>query len=322
MNKNNANEIIIYQTDNGQTQLEVNLKEDTVWLSQMQMTELFGRDQSVISRHLRNVFKENELEEKSNMQKMHIPNSDRPVAFYSLDVIISIGYRVKSLRGTQFRIWATNVLKEHLIKGYTSNNKRLHELQKTIKLVEKVVNHKKVSSDEAQSLLKVIADYSYALGILDDYDHQRQIKGDISTIKVKPIAYDEAIFAINEMRKKYGAPELFGKEKDESLKSSLQTIFQTFEGKDLYPSLEEKSANILYFLVKNHSFIDGNKRIAAFIFVWFLDRNGFLYNKEDGSKRIADNALVAITLMIAESNPDERETIVNVIVNLINSRNQ
>ena len=322
MNKNNANEVIIYQTDNGQTKLEVNFKEDTVWLSQMQMTELFGRDQSVISRHLRNVFKENELEEKSNMQKMHIPNSDRPVAFYSLNVIISIGYRVKSLRGTQFRIWATNILKDHLLKGYTSNDKRLRELQKTIKLVEKVVNHKKVSSDEAKSLLKVIADYSYALDILDDYDHQRQIKGDISKTKVQPIAYDEAIFAINEMRKKYGAPELFGKEKDASLKSSLQTVFQTFEGKDLYPSLEEKSANILYFLVKNHSFVDGNKRIAAFIFIWFLDRNDFLYNKEDGSKRIADNALVAITLMIAESNPDERETIVNVIVNLINRRNQ
>ena len=322
MNKNHSGEVIIYETDNGQTQLEVNLKENTVWLTQAQMTALFGRDQSVISRHLRNVFKENELEEKSNMQKMHIANSDRPVAFYNLDVIISVGYRVKSLRGTQFRIWATNILKEYLIKGYASNDKRLRELQKTIKLVEKVIEHRNVNSDEAESLLKVIADYSYALGLLDDYDHQRTIKRDTSTIAVQAITYNEAIYAINEMRKTYDASELFGKEKDESLKSSLQTVFQTFEDKELYPSIEEKAANLLYFLVKNHSFIDGNKRIAAFIFVWFLDRNAFLYNKNDGSKRVADNALVAITLMIAESNPNERETIVNIIVNLINNRNK
>lgn len=323
----NKGEVIIYQTVDGQTAIDVKLENETVWLTQAQMIELFGRDQSVISRHIRNIFKEKELEEKSNMHFLHIANSDKPVTSYSLDVITSVGYRVKSPRGTQFRIWANKILKDYLIKGYAVNEKRLQEqsrqleeLKHTVRLLANVTGTKVLSTDEASGLLKVITDYTYALDVLDQYDHQVLEIQATTQKELFQITYDEAIKAIKGLYNKFGGSSLFGNEKDESFQGSLAAIYQTFGGQDLYPSVEEKAANLLYFVIKNHSFSDGNKRIAAFLFVWFLEKNGILY-KADGSRRIADNALVALTLMIAESKPDEKEVMVKVVVNLINVRN-
>lgn len=320
-------QIIIYQTPNGLTAIDVKLENETVWLTQNQMVILFERDQSVVSRHIKNVFKEEELDKKSNMQNLHIANSDKPVNTFSLDVIISVGYRIKSLRGTQFRIWANNILKQYLIKGYSINEsrlkeqeKQLKELKSTVSLLSNVLENKKLNSDEAIGLLKVVTDYAYALDILDKYDHQNlKIEGTTPNELFK-INYSEAKTAIYDLKDKFGGSSLFGNEKDESFKGSISNIYQTFDGIDLYPSVEEKAANLLYFVVKNHSFSDGNKRIAAYLFVWFLDKNNILY-KPDETKRIADNALVALTLMIAESKSDEKEIMVKVIVNLININN-
>lgn len=326
MNESNG-QITIYQTEDGQTQLEVALEQDTVWLSQAQMVELFGRDQSVVSRHIRNAIAEGEVVEKSNMQKMHIANSDRPVAFYDLDVVISVGYRIKSERGVQFRRWATNVLRQHLVQGYTLNQQRLEaqqekmdELRQAIALSARLIYNKNLSPEESRGILTILEKYSHALTVLDDYDHQRLQVSGTRTLAHEKIAYDEAIRQVLLWRKQENLGGLFGNEKDDSFKSSLETIYQTFDGKELYPSIEEKAANLLYFIVKNHSFTDGNKRIAAAIFVWFLQRHDFLYNAV-GEKRIADNALVAFTLLIAESKPDEREIMVKVIINLINGKN-
>ncbi|WP_223293800.1 Fic family protein [Sideroxydans lithotrophicus] len=261
------------------------------------------------------------------MQKMHIANSDRPITLYSLDVIISVGYRVKSPEGTRFRIWANRVLKDYLVQGYALNQQRLEaqqekmaELKQAIALSARLIHNKELSSTESQGILAILEKYSHALTVLDDYDHQRlQVVG-TRTRALPKIAYDEAMQQILLWRQQEKLGGLFGNEKDESFKSSLETIYQTFDGKELYPSIEEKAANLLYFIVKNHSFTDGNKRIAAAIFVWFLQRHDFLYNPE-GEKRIADNALVAFTLLIAESKPDEREMMVKVIINLINGKN-
>ena len=321
-------EIILYTATDNQTQIDVQFEKDTVWLNQEQLVTLFQRDQSVISRHIRNVFKEGELDEKSNMQKMHIANSDKPVAYYNLDVIISVGYRVKSKQGTQFRQWATQRLKDYLVKGYVLNEKRLKELnykyselQNAIKLASNAGNVESLSSTEAKGILKVIETYAYALETLDKYDHQRlTIDAEESVEELYKLTYDEAIEQINIWRDFQKAGKLFGNEKDESFKSSLSTIYQTFDEIDLYPSLEEKAANLLYFVVKNHSFSDGNKRIAAGLFVYFLDINNKLYN-EFGNKRIGDNALVAITIMIAESKSDEKEMMIKLVVNLINNNN-
>ena len=320
-------QIAIYQADDGSIHLDVQVERDTVWLSQAQMVELFGRDQSVVSRHIRNALSEGEVAEKSNMQKMHIANSDRPVAFYDLDVVISVGYRIKSERGVQFRRWATNVLRQHLVQGYSLNQQRLEaqqeklsELKQAIALSSRLIHNKNLSTPEAQGILAVLEKYSHALTVLDDYDHQRlQVVG-TRTLTLPRITYDEAMRQIRLWRKRESLSGLFGNEKDDSFKSSLDTVYQTFDDKELYPSIEEKAANLLYFIVKNHSFTDGNKRIAAAMFVWFLQRHDFLYNAE-GEKRIADNALVAFTLLIAESKPDERETMVKVIINLINGKN-
>ena len=321
-------EIILYTATDNQTQIDVQFEKDTVWLNQEQLVTLFQRDQSVISRHIRNVFKEGELDEKSNMQKMHIANSDKPVAYYNLDVIISVGYRVKSKQGTQFRQWATQRLKDYLVKGFVLNEKRLKELnykyselQNAIKLASNAGNVESLSSTEAKGILKVIETYAYALETLDKYDHQRlTIDTEESVHELYKLTYDEAIEQINIWRDFQKAGKLFGNEKDESFKSSLSTIYQTFDEIDLYPSLEEKAANLLYFVVKNHSFSDGNKRIAAGLFVYFLDLNNRLYN-EFGNKRIGDNALVAITIMIAESKSDEKEMMIKLVVNLINNNN-
>ncbi len=284
------------------------------------MADLFQRNQSVIARHLRNVFRDKELDEKSNMQKMHNTLPGRPLVLYSLDAIISVGYRVNSRRGTQFRIWATRVLKDHLVKGYTANERRLRELRQSLKLVQNVMERLDVSGDEARALLAIVTDYVYALDLLDDFDHQRVALVHVQDKPATGLSYEEALQVIERLRRKFGSSELFGRERDDSLKSSLAAVMQTFDGKDLYPSLEAKAVNLLYFLVKNHSFVDGNKRIAASLFLWFLQKNGMLY-RPDGAKRIADNALVALTIMIAASDPVEKDIIVNLAINLINQKN-
>lgn len=331
MKEESRGEIVIYRTKDGKAILDVNLREETVWLNQGQMSILFDRDRSVVTKHLRNIFKSGELKEKSNVQKMHIAGSDKPVAYYNLDVIISLGYRVNSKRGTQFRIWATQVLKDHILKGYSINEKRLREqnarlleLQKTVGLLQRVMEGRELARDEATGLLQVITDYSYALSLLDQYDHQ-QLRIRHTTEKTPFLLnYEGARRAIDQLReqshKKGRSSGLFGREKDQSFKGSLGAIYQTFDGKEVYPSIEEKAAHLLYFVVKNHSFIDGNKRIGAFLFIWFLDANGILY-AGDGSKRIGDNTLVALTLMIAESRPEDKDIIIKIIVNLINRDN-
>jgi prophage maintenance system killer protein/transcriptional regulator CtsR len=313
-------EIVLYRERSGAPGLEVRLAGETLWLNQAQLAQLFDRNQSVIARHIKNVFKEGELApSESNMQKMHNAISDKPILFYNLDVIVSVGYRVNSKRGTQFRIWATNVLKEHIVKGYTENARRLQELRQSLQIIEHVLDRNDVSSDEARALLRVVTDYSYALDLLDDYDHQRVPAAPVHKGEVKAISYEEARRLIERLREKFGAPAIFGQEKDESLHSSLNAILQTFGGKDVYPGLEEKAAHLLYFLVKNHSFIDGNKRIAVALFLWFMEKNRLLYGLS-GEKRISDVTLVALTLMVAESAPREKDPIIRIVMNLISKR--
>jgi prophage maintenance system killer protein len=326
-----SNSIIeIYKTENGETEISVTLELDTVWLNLMQLTELFQRDKSVISRHISKIFQEKELDMNSVVAKKATTAKDGKiyqVDYYNLDVIISIGYRIKSQRGTQFRIWANKVLKDYLIKGFSINEQRLtqkteqlKELQQTVKILGTVLNYKVLTNDESAGLLKIISDYAYALDILDRYDYQNLEITETSGKEIYKLTYREAINHIAIVQKEHGNSNLFGKEKDESFKSSLATIYQTFEGGDLYPSVEEKAANLLYFIIKNHSFVDGNKRIAAFLFLYFLERNGILFDTH-GNKRIADNALVALALMIAISKPDEKNTMIKVIVSLINKKN-
>ncbi|MBT6120330.1 type II toxin-antitoxin system death-on-curing family toxin [bacterium] len=330
MKSKKDNKVTIFKTKDGPA-VDVQINNETAWLNQNQMTDLFEKDQSVISRHLNNIFKEKELDKKSNMQKMHIPNSDKPVNFYSLDVIISVGYRVKSKRGTQFRIWANKILKEFLLEGYAINqtklkgqSQKIKQLETTIKSIVEASHQKELSNTEAKGILNLIQDYTLALDLLDDYDHQRLSVSQTKKSAKKVITYEQALNAINTLREKFRkdgeSVDLFGKEKDQSFESSLSTIYQTFEKKELYPSIEEKAAHLLYFVIKNHSFVDGNKRIAAFVFVWFLENNDYLYTAE-GKKRIDDNGLVALCLLIAHSKPEEKETFVKLIVNLINKRN-
>ncbi|MBQ3789093.1 MAG: virulence protein RhuM/Fic/DOC family protein [Bacteroidales bacterium] len=323
----NRGEIIIYQTADGQTSLEVKMENETVWLSQAQMAVLFQKDQSVVARHINNVFKEGELEVNSNMQILHNTLSKyKPTKVYSLDVIISVGYRVKSQRGTQFRIWANRVLKDYLTKGFAINEKirqeNLTELRQLVQLVGRTL---KQSDEEkpvdSQGLFDVVVDYTYALSTLDSYDYQRLAVADTTAKAPFHATYDNAMQAIQAVKERFGESPLFGNEKDESFRSSIGQIYQTFDGVELYPSVEEKAAMLLYLVTKNHSFSDGNKRIAATLFLWFLNNNRILY-REDGTKRIADGTLVALTLMIAESRPEEKDVMVKVVVNLINKNNQ
>jgi prophage maintenance system killer protein len=318
-------DIVIYQAETGATALQVHLDHDTVWLTQKQMAELFQRERSVITKHLRNVFAEGELDEKSNVQNMHFAFSDKPVTMYNLDVIISVGYRVKSQQGTRFRQWATRVLHDHIVKGYTVNEQRLreesaklHEMRQTMELLARTLTTQEMVTDTGRDVLRAINDYAYALATLDRYDHGTLAIEGTTRQALHVIDYDEGIRIVNAMKGEFDG--LFGMEKDQGFKSALGAIYQTFGGEELYPSVEEKGANLLYFVVKNHAFSDGNKRIAAALFIYFLGQNGILY-RSDGSKRLADNALVALTLLIAESRPEEKETIVKVIVNLINRSN-
>jgi len=334
MKTESKGEIVIYRAKKGRAQIEVRLEEETVWLSQKQLADLFESERSVVTKHINNVFKTKELQKNSVCAKFAHTAADGKtyqVNFYNLDMIIAVGYRINSKRGTQFRIWATTILKDHLIQGYSINEKRLkeqntrlRELQKTVNLMGQLLANKELGQSETAGLLKVITDYSYALTVLDQYDRGKlkihrttRKKGFILTYEIAHSAIIRLGEELNNQGEKLG---LFGKEKDESLKGSLGAIYQTFDGKELYPSIEEKAAHLLYFVTKNHSFVDGNKRIAAFLFIWYLDINGILYSK-GRMKRIGDNALVALTLMIAESSPKDKDTITKVIVNLINKEN-
>ncbi len=319
------NQIIIYLTEDGQTQVDVRLENETVWLSTSQMAMLFDKEESNIRRHVINVFKEGELERENNVQKIHVNGIKKPVPYYNLDVIISVGYRVKSKRGTAFRIWARKILKNYLIKGYAINERmrkeQIGELRQLVGMLGRTIQSQPLlSNDETNALFEVVTDYAYALDTLDNYDYERLTID--KTTKQEPFhaTYENAMEAIDGLRRKFGGSTLFGNEKDESFKSSIGQIYQTFGGEELYPSVEEKAAILLYLVTKNHSFSDGNKRIAATLFLWFLNNNGILY-REDGTKRLADNSLVALTLMIAESRTEEKDVMVKVVVNLINQRN-
>lgn len=320
------NSIEIYHSQDGSVQLNVKLENETVWLSANQMAMLFDRDAKTIRKHINNVFADGELAKESNTQKMRVANSDKPVSFYNLDVIISVGYRVKSRQGVQFRQWATSVLKQYLIKGYVVNQQikldRYNDLKDVVRLMSRsIVLQDNVTTDEYSGLFNVISDYVYALDTLDQYDYQSLSIS--KTTKEEPFraTYDNAMEVINALKEKFGGSKWFANEKDDSFKSSIGQIYQTFGGEELYPSVEEKAAMLLYLVVKNHSFSDGNKRIAAMLFLWFLNNNRVLYAK-DGHKRIADNTLVALTLMIAESRTEEKDVMVKVVVNLINKENQ
>ena len=324
--ENINDKIIIYQTADGQTAIDVRLENETVWLNTSQMALLFDREESNIRRHVTNVFKEGELERENNVHFLHVNGVKKPVPYYTLDVIISVGYRVKSQRGTQFRIWARNVLKDYLVKGYAVNE-RIHkeqigELRQLVGMLGRTIqNQPLLSNDETNALFNVVTDYTYALDTLDSYDYQRLTVSDTTSEAPFHATYENAMQAILSLKERFGESALFGNEKDDSFKSSIGQIYQTFDGVELYPSTEEKAAMLLYLVTKNHSFSDGNKRIAATLFLWFLNNNRILY-REDGSKRIADNSLVALTLMIAESRPEEKNVMVKVVVNLINKNNQ
>ena len=325
------NKIVIYQSEDGKTQLNVKLEGETVWLSQSQMSELFQTDRTVINRHIKNIYKSGELDEKATCAKNAQVRLEgnrtvtRNIPYYNLDVIISVGYRVNSIRGTRFRQWANSVLKQYLIKGYAVNEQirkqQIVELRQLVQVMGRTIQQQSVPvTDESNALFNVVIDYTYALDTLDNYDYQRLSIA--KTTKEEPFhaTYDSAMREIDMLRNKFGGAVLFGNEKDDSFKSSIGQIYQTFGGEELYPSVEEKAAMLLYLVTKNHSFSDGNKRIAATLFLWFMNNNGILY-REDGSKRIADNTLVALTLMIAESRTEEKDVMVKVVVNLINRSN-
>ena len=326
------NKIIIYQTEDGQTQIDVRMENETVWLTQAQMAELFQTDRTSIVRHVNNIYKVEELDRESTCAKIAQVQMEgnrkvtRSIPYFNLDMIISVGYRVNSKRGIKFRQWANRVLKEYLVKGYAVNQ-RIHseqiaELRQLVQMVGRTIQNQQIEpNDENQALFDIVVDYTYALDTLDDYDYQRLNVGETTQEDKFHATYENAMEAIRALRDKFGGSSLFGNEKDDSFKSSIGQIYQTFGGEELYPSVEEKAAMLLYLVTKNHSFSDGNKRIAATLFLWFLNNNGILY-REDGSKRLADNTLVALTLMIAESRTEEKDVMVKVVVNLINQKNE
>ncbi len=322
--------IIIYQTEDGQTKIDVRLENDTVWLTQKQIAELFGTKRPAITKHLKNIYASEELEEDSTCSILeHMGNEGKQsysTKYYNLDVILSIGYRVNSKNATRFRQWANKVLKQYLVKGYAVNERirkeQIGELRQLVGMLGRTIqNQPLLSNNETNALFEVVTNYTYALDTLDNYDYERLTID--KTTKEEPFhaTYENAMEAINGLREKFGGSALFGNEKDDSFKSSIGQIYQTFGGEELYPSVEEKAAMLLYLITKNHSFSDGNKRIAATLFLWFLNNNHILYRK-DGTKRLADNTLVALTLMIAESKTEEKDVMVKVVVNLINQRNE
>ena len=324
--------IAIYTSEDNTISLDVKLENETVWLSQSQMALLFDTDRTSILRHINNVYKIGELERESTCAKIAQVRKEgkrhvtREIPYYNLDMIISVGYRVNSIRGTQFRIWANRVLKDYIVKGYAINDKirieHYNELKDVVRLLANTVHsQEKLSDEQSTGLLSVVTDYVYALDTLDRYDYQQLTIENITKEERFHATYENAMEAILSLKEKFGESNLFANEKDNSFKSSIGQIYQTFGGVELYPSVEEKAAMLLYLVTKNHSFSDGNKRIAAMLFLWFMERNGILY-RTDGSKRIADNTLVALTLMIAESHTEEKDIMVKVVVNLINQQNQ
>ena len=324
------NQIIIYHTEDGQMQIDVRLENETVWLTQKQIAELFGTKRPAITKHLKNIYASEELDEGSTCSILeHMGNEGKQTystKYYNLDVILSVGYRVNSKNATRFRQWANKVLKQYLIKGYAVNEsmhkEQIGELRQLVGMLGRTIQSQPLlSNDETNALFEVVTDYTYALDTLDNYDYERLTIN--KTTKEEPFhaTYENAMEAINGLREKFGGSVLFGNEKDDSFKSSIGQIYQTFGGEELYPSVEEKAAMLLYLVTKNHSFSDGNKRIAATLFLWFLNNNHILYHP-DGSKRIADSTLVALTLMIAESRTEEKDVIVKGVVNLINKNNE
>jgi prophage maintenance system killer protein len=326
-------DILLYQSADGHARLEVHLQNETVWLTQAQMAELFDKDSDTIGLHIRNIFRTGELEAVSTTEEYSVVRQEgkrqvtRRVKHYNLDVIISVGYRVNSRQGTQFRQWATQVLRQYLVQGFVLNEKRLREnarqlteLKRLLRLQGELLENQELTPDQTTALLRVLSDYARALDVLDQYDHQRLRITATSPDTPFELTYEAALQAVDGLRQQFGGSVLFGREKDESFQSSVRTIYQSFDGVELYPSVEEKAAHLLYFVVKNHSFSDGNKRIAAFLFVWFMDKNHCLY-KPNGSRRLADNALVALTLLIAESKPEDKDVMVKLVVNLINQEN-
>ena len=327
MNKQSS--IIIYTTEDGSINLQVKMENETVWLTQSQMAELFDRDRTVIARHINNCFKEGELDRNITCAKFAHMGKDGDQIYettmYNLDVIISVGYRVKSINGTRFRQWANKILKEYLVKGYAVNKdikvEHYNELKEVVRLMSRAITlQEKATETEYSGLFNVITDYVYALDTLDRYDYQTLAIESTTKEEQFRATYENAMLAIHSLKEKFGGNQWFANEKDDSFKSSIGQIYQTFGGEELYPSVEEKAAMLLYLVVKNHSFSDGNKRIAAMLFLWFMEKNGILYG-EDGRKRIADNTLVALTLMIAESRTEEKDVMVKVVVNLVNKNN-
>ena len=327
----NNNQIIIYQTDDDQTQIDVRLENETVWPTQAQMAELFQTDRTSIVRHINKIYADDELDRDSTCAKIAQVQKEgqrtvrRSIPYFNLDMIISVGYRVNSKRGVKFRQWANRVLKQYLIKGYAINERLRHEqiseLRQLVQVVGRTLQHREQENTiETQDLLDVVVDYTYALDTLDNYDYERLTIDKTTKVAAFHATYENAMEQIQRLRDKFGASVLFGNEKDDSFKSSIGQIYQTFDGDELYPSVEEKAAMLLYLVTKNHSFSDGNKRIAATLFLWFLNNNHLLYHS-DGSKRIADSTLVALTLMIAESKTEEKDVMVKVVVNLINQHN-
>ena len=327
-------QIVIYKDENNAIQLEVRMDGEMIWLTRQQLATLFGRDYKTISKHINNALREELADEVvvakfANTTKhgaMEGKTQTHEREYFNLEMVTSVGYRVKSKRGVLFRKWANKVLKDYLVKGYAVNQ-RIHseqigELRQLVGMLGRTLqNQPVISTDETAALFDVVTDYTYALDTLDNYDYERLAID--KTTKEEPFhaTYENAMEAINGLREKFGGSVLFGNEKDESFKSSIGQIYQTFGGEELYPSVEEKAAMLLYLVTKNHSFSDGNKRIAATLFLWFLNNNGILY-REDGTKRLADNTLVALTLMIAESKTEEKDVMVKVVVNLINQRNE
>nr|WP_314573277.1 virulence protein RhuM/Fic/DOC family protein [uncultured Prevotella sp.] len=331
MTENLNDKIIIYQSEDGKTQLDVKLEGETVWLTQAQMVELFQTSKQNVSLHINNIYKEGELGKEATVKDYLTVQSEgartihRRVKYYNLDMIISVGYRVNTKRGIRFRQWANSVLKQYLVKGYAINEnihkQQIAELRQLVQVVGRTIQQQPAkSTDESNALFDVVVDYTYALDTLDDYDYQRLHIARITKEEPFHATYENAMHEIDLLRQKFGGSVLFGNEKDESFKSSIGQIYQTFGGAELYPSVEEKAAMLLYLVTKNHSFSDGNKRIAATLFLWFMNNNNILY-RPDGSKRIADNTLVALTLMIAESKTEEKDIMVKVVVNLINQAN-
>lgn len=315
-------EVVLYQAPDGSVELRIRLERESLWLSQRQMSLLFDKDTDTIGLHLRNIYRDGELDEAATTEEFSVVQTEgtrrvrRRVRLFNLDAVISVGYRVNSKRGTQFRIWATRVLREHVLRGYTVNERRLIELKQAVRLVADLSERATLGSDEASALMRVVADYTFALDLLDDYDHRRVVQPEPRGGEVQPLEVDEALRIVERLRERFGVSALFGREKDQGLRASLGAVMQSVGGRDAYPGLEAKAANLLYLLVKNHPFVDGNKRIGAALFLWFLEKNGAI-RRPGGERRLSEAALVAITLMIAESRPAEKDIVTGILTRLL-----